>query len=233
LLQRNLPKEEKDSLRRIKKFARDGKNLNHFLSRRRMAADFTDALFVSWKILHFHLGPPSGGMVAGTSRLLFARVEPRKMYFIDVLDHSSFSDQALLQIVESNWPELNAGAQLKGILGVKRNATNDEIAKLRAAGVNVLTQIGSKVLAPIGGGLATDRSSALAALDAMQLKKAVGEVERRLREEPACVAASLGVQVDQLPANLRFKLHVVGDQISVRETTMAKTVAEWTIARTP
>lgn len=77
---RDLPEEERDSVRRIEMFARKGKNLNHFLSRKRLDADFNDALFVSWKILHVHLGRPSGGRVASTSRLLFARVEAQKMY---------------------------------------------------------------------------------------------------------------------------------------------------------
>jgi hypothetical protein len=179
---RDMSADEAAALRRVESFTRDGKNLNPFLSRRRLMANFNDRLFVSWRIHHFHLGRPSGQHVAGTGRLLFARVESTTVYFIDLRDHDAFASQDLLRIVHANWPHLESHQLLRGIRGPRFPPELSEKDRKRArdAGVTVLDQIGRHVFGPSGGGLATDGSSIAATAASDRLTQRVRDIQVQL-----------------------------------------------------
>ena len=62
--------------------------------------------------------------------------------------------------VSVTWPNLTATYTLNGVLGLVHNYTDDEVKKLRAAGINVLQQRpDGKVQFGMGGGIASDGSS--------------------------------------------------------------------------
>lgn len=126
-------------------------------------ADANDGLYDHWGIQHFHLGtsphPKTPQLVARTGPVLFARIESNAAYFVDVMDHQNWHRQRLITILESNWPELLAGVQLKGISAVQ-SVSDEDIKKLRAAGINIITPgIGGGAFAPLGGGYSTNRTS--------------------------------------------------------------------------
>ena len=132
-----------------------GENINAYLSKTLFESDYQDTLLWDWGIHHFHLGHviDQREFVSRTGVLLFARVTDDTFYALAILDHTSFSDQKLVKIIHGNCPTLMEPLQVKGILSPKQNYTNEDVKKLRKAGIQTLTFVEPDVVcAPLGGG---------------------------------------------------------------------------------
>lgn len=120
-------------------------------------------------IQHFHLGmtsdPRRPQLIEGTKELLFAIVKDSDFYAIGIYDHNAWTKQALLDVVHATLPSITDPYPLKygpgmKVLSLRRNYTDDEVRKLRAAGINTFQQRpDGKVQVGMGGGVALDRSS--------------------------------------------------------------------------
>lgn len=161
-----LPTDYRTAITTIEQIATSGGDLNSYQSRDLAKAPWKpDAQLLEWGITHFHLGLAADrkypGMVAGTADLLFVVVRAETVFFIDVLPHDSFSDQAAFDIAVKNWPALFDYAALSdNVVGLEYNPTTQERKELRQAGINVLTMgADGRVYAPVGGGRTTKGSS--------------------------------------------------------------------------
>lgn len=140
-------KKWRNRLNELKIMFENGENMNPFLSRQARVSGFKDRLLTCWNIHHLHFYPQkkSGDM------LLFAIVEENAVYMVDVLPHSKkyvFSTFHLLNIVHDNWKFLQEPNRIKGATRVEYIIkTDEEVDKLRKAGVSTIIQLGSDIYA--------------------------------------------------------------------------------------
>lgn len=137
-----------------------GHDLTPFMTTTIQDPEISDTLLNDWAIYHFHLYvdrmEPSGFVGRG-SELLFAFVTNQNVYLIDILDHNSFCDTDLFEIIHQNWPDIIRKFRPPGV----SNATNlnedgDEIKirkTLRKAGLQTIIVTHDKtVYLPFGDG---------------------------------------------------------------------------------
>jgi len=169
LAAKSLPKKIEKGLAHFMEQARGGADLRPFLSDKIDCADYRDLMFYDWSIYHFHLGTKLAkegkrrGFIEGTDDLLFAIAdrETATMYLINTHPHEGgFTNQDLLRIIEENWPEILDRYTLHGVSPSYDGLSSEELGMLRSGGVNVVLRTpGGRTLAPMGGGITTDKSS--------------------------------------------------------------------------
>ena len=164
-----------------------GGDLSEFLSKGASDARFNDGLLSDFGVHHFHLGAkphPRSRRVERTDVLLFVHVQSSDAYLLDVRKHPNSRDSAdfgwsdvdILNIIDSNWPEV-----LKPYIvpGVEGNAPTDEQRKeLRRKNMNVVTQVGDKTIAPPGGGHLANGANLACKVQAMKLLSQIKHVEQ-------------------------------------------------------
>jgi hypothetical protein len=169
--------------------------------------DFNDAMLQDWNISHFHLGtipyPRNPSFMDRTGPVLFAFVTNDSLYCIDVMVHGSWSDVQLLDAVYENWPDLLKPFVLHGIK-LANAYKNDEIAKLRKAGLVVATtRPDGTIHGPAGLGYSANGDSVQVALQLSAIMRNCRDTQNAVRayfDDPAQAS-------NPLPAEL--KLHEV------------------------
>lgn len=143
----------------IERKASSGESLTPHLSKFFLDLNYNDPLLNDWGLHHLHLSTKIGpaGFTERTGPLLFAHVQPGAFYMVAVLPHGSWTNRQLLEEMLTNWPQLLARHELKGIVGVEHDITEKEHAQLRKGHVQAILQLSDKkVYTSIGGGVATD-----------------------------------------------------------------------------
>ncbi|MDP2359025.1 MAG: hypothetical protein Q8M31_23610 [Beijerinckiaceae bacterium] len=164
-----------------------------------------DGMLNDYGIQHFHLGTKPDrkrpNLIEGTKEILFAVVKENDFYVLGIFDHKAWSKQALIDVVQTNWPQLVDPYVLKSgpgfeVLGLSRTYTDDEAAILRANGINVLTtgKDGSVRLGP-GGGVTGLGTSLVATRDAIKLERHIKEMQQEAIEGLEAVGADDSVRV--------------------------------------
>ncbi|MCZ6689592.1 MAG: hypothetical protein O7H41_08325 [Planctomycetota bacterium] len=123
---------------------------------------FEDGLYNDYGIVHFHLGDglETSGYVKRTKELLFTVVDSSTVYEIGVYDHGEWYELDILDILDDNWPGLLDRVTLQAIDVENYPRTREEVKKLREANVVTVLKLKSgRVIAPPGGGVATDGTS--------------------------------------------------------------------------
>ena len=175
------PDECKAGLENVTAKIRKGEDLTSHLSKRITDLDYNDALLNDWGIHHLHLGidVDDSGFVTRTGPLLFAHFDSENAYMINVMEHGDWSRQKIIEIIHSNWPEAFAKYRLPGVLGLSTKFSDEDVRKLRKAGITVLTEPEQgAVYAPIGGGYALSGDS----IDALRTADGYARWIRELEE---------------------------------------------------
>ncbi|MBI2390496.1 MAG: hypothetical protein HYV09_12980 [Deltaproteobacteria bacterium] len=208
------------ALRRIEKVVVEGRNLNPHLSRRRLDADFSDALFDMWSMHHLHLGPPGGREAPGTSELLFAFVTDDTFHAVDILDHKAFGARSLALILKRNWPHLieaHACPQIHSLCDEQEPWTDEDRASAWAHGITTFISLDGVVYAPWGGGRTTAKTGARDTGSADVLLDIIARWQRQSRDT-ASLAQWVSRQTKRsVPPELRLRLQVRGDRLRVVE----------------
>lgn len=168
-----------------------GHDLSEFLSKGASDAKINDGLLSDFGVHHFHLGTKptqSSRHVERTDYLLFVHVRPCDAYFLDVRKHPNrrdstdfgWSDVDILNIIDSNWPEVLKPYILPGVKG--STLTDEQRKELRSKNVNVVTQIGDKTIAPPGGGLLANGANLACTFQAMKLIFQLEQIEQVIKE---------------------------------------------------
>lgn len=147
----------------ISQKARNGEDITPHQSKGLLDLNFNDSLLNDWDIQHLHLGTVSeqSGFIQRTGPLLFARVTDTHFYLIDVLNHGDWTRQRLVEIVHNNWPDSLSNHKYPGALGLEYKPSDDDIRRLRRAGVDIAIQVSDgTVYGSIGGGYTTSGLSA-------------------------------------------------------------------------
>jgi hypothetical protein len=132
---------------------------------------YKDALLSDWGIHHLHLGTvlDPDGFIKRTKPVLFTRVTNDCLYMIQIMDHGPgaedvWSKQEIVEIIHRNWPDSIRQYRIKGI-ELERKATDSEIKQLRGAGILTMLEMkDGTIYMPVGGGIASDRTSLQVAL---------------------------------------------------------------------
>jgi hypothetical protein len=222
------PPSEEAGFQLVCEKARKGENLRPHQSRKLADPDFDDSLLNDWGINHLHLGTTlePDGFMTRTGPVLLARVTANEFYCIAIMTHGKghhpWSKQQLLDIIHHNWPKSIASWTLRG-LGLEWNPSDEDVRKLRAAGVNVITQRPDGTIhAPLGGGVATDGSGIAVTNDVISLRKLCTHLEQLANEKlPALFEEAERMNV-KIPPPYHFHLKLeAGRTRAIEETTQA------------
>ncbi len=206
------------ALHRIAAHSVAGDDLLPFLSTRLRRARTADHLLFDWGIYHLHLDIPNDerpapeGFAWRTSELLFVLVSEDTLYFVDVKDHDSFEDEALLECVLESWPDLLEPYRVRATLYVgESRMTAAERKAARAGGVTMFVQLSDGLLyRPMGGGVRTDKTGSSARDAASSLQDKALRLQQRVHAERAAirsqVRARTGIDLATLPLKLTVSL---------------------------
>jgi hypothetical protein len=123
---------------------------------------YEDGLFNEYRITHFHLGVGflPNGYIIRTPALLFAIVDASSVYEIGIYQHGDWYELDILDIIDDNWPQLLERFTVHGIQDVQCPRTRDEVRTLRTNNMMSMIRLRSgRIIAPPGGGFATDGTS--------------------------------------------------------------------------
>ena len=147
-----------------------------------------DDMLADWGIYHLH--PGHGTRTARThgfenraAELLFVFPQKENLYFIDVLDHNSWTSFSLIEVIDKNWPSTLDQWRLKGVTGLAYEPTEDDLYKLRENQLNVSFRIGDSFFIGAGGGIATDGSSGKAVRMAINISDVLDNYSDQLKKE--------------------------------------------------
>lgn len=161
-------------------------------SRKIVRLSIQDGMLNDYGVQHFHLGTSlkvGTDLIEGTKELLFAIVTDYDFYAIGIYDHNSWVDQTVLDVVHDNWPHLTEPYTIKSspkaqFLGLRHDYTADEVADMRAAGINVpQRRSDGSIQIMMGGGIAGDQSSVAVRRATDSLLIYLEELKRELKAE--------------------------------------------------
>ncbi|MBK5274155.1 MAG: hypothetical protein JJE30_03785 [Desulfuromonadales bacterium] len=179
----------KSYIEAIRNKAESGEDLVPHASHRVDDITEKDELLADWGIYHIHPGhgtrPRKSGFVDGAAELLFVLPRGKDLYFIDVLDHKSWTNFSLIEVIDNNWPFLLDPFRLKNVVGLSNEPTEEDLYKLRKNQINAFFRVGKSFFIGPGGGLASDGSASRAVLMSMNLKKLLDGYSKQLKEEEA------------------------------------------------
>lgn len=106
----NCPSHLEENLDELEEKITQGEDLTPFLSRELRRLNFPDATLNEWGIHHLHLGgfKAPDQFSDGLNEILFAWITHDKIYFIQIMTHSDWTNRDLIQIIHDNWPNLIA-----------------------------------------------------------------------------------------------------------------------------
>lgn len=177
----NCPPKFKKRISSLKKNIEKGISLNPFLSKGSSRITNKDYLLYDWNIYHLHLGKydlNKDKYSSRTNELLFVYITEKAAYFLDILDHNSFTEKKLLSIIKLNWPFLLEKFILHGFTATTQNLSGKEIGLLRKKGVSTLIQLDSgEILFPPGKGIVSTSDSFRAVDSTLKLLKTLRDYE--------------------------------------------------------
>ena len=174
---------------------------------------FEDGLYNDYRIVHFHLGEGfhTSGYINRTGELLFAAVDPDAVYEIGIYNHGDWYELDLLDIVDQNWPHLLDPVTIQGFDVANCPTTRDEVKALRDAKVVTIIKLNSgRIVAPPGGGIATDGTS----IEAVQ---SADYWAKLLRNGENAIVANIKEQVQKgtmVSKDYEVLLHATDDEIA-------------------
>jgi len=204
------PPDQQRGLWEFRVRSRSGAPLKPFLSRTSQKADFRDGMLIDWGILHFHLSDElqADGFVRRSDDVLFAMVRENAIYCIGFWPHKSWSKQDVIGIVHDNWPRLIEQYRVKGLVGLSRPITDQDVEKLRKANINTIVEPrpAAFYLGP-GGGMASSGHSIVAVTKTSYLLDVIEHLEDEARKS----LETIGRESCQLLA------HLESDRVSVKD----------------
>lgn len=231
---RRFPEHVRPALNRILLKARNGDDLNSFLSRTLKRNDTsgkkrgvrTDHLWADWGIFHAHIpqseSDPAAEFCDRSDWLLFFVLWNDAIGLIDVRPHADveWGDPSLLEGAIRSWPERYKRVSAPGILPSRKTPfTAAEIGRMRKSGVGRLIEVDGVTYFPPGLGPTSAATALNVTLAADRVRRYVRDVEiQYLDPSTGFVArvAELGGHIPQLALAMRpshpFELGVVCTQ---------------------
>ncbi|MGO9416167.1 MAG: hypothetical protein ACLP51_13650 [Syntrophobacteraceae bacterium] len=167
-----------------------------------------DELLADWGLYHLHPGhgtkPASiQGFVNRASELLFVFPNNDLLFFLDVLDHKSWTNFHLIAVIDNNWPSAIDSYRLKDVIGLAHEPTETELYNLRKNQINTFFRVGNSFFGGPGGGIATSGVANKAAEMALNVSKLLNDYSQQLIKEESdirkLIAKKLGTAIQSDP----------------------------------
>jgi hypothetical protein len=196
-----------------------GEALKPHQSRTLKKPAYNDGLFTDWGIQHFHLGTvvQSDGFVERTGPVLFALCKGQDFYAIQIYEHGAWAKPEVVRLLRSNWPDVTAPFELKGIKPIMPELNEQEIADFRKAGLMHIVQAGGVFVYPMGGGVVSTGDSARMVEDVSNLRANCCELEELAQNMLKSDPTLAGVQETDLTLKRSGKFLMVSDQASGKD----------------
>ncbi len=158
----NCPPKYKNGLENLIKNIENGNNVNCYLSKLTSNLNHFDKLLFDWGIHHFHLGEglePNSLWIQRTSDILFVIIREEDCFFIQIMDHKSWTNIDLLNIIDDNFGELLDSYTMLGV-DLEVNLNSEDIKNLRNANINTAIKLNSnRIVIGMGGGISSAGTS--------------------------------------------------------------------------
>ena len=181
-----------------------------------------DLMLNDWGVHHLHLGtaldPKDPAFIERTGDLLFVIFIPTMAYVLDIFNHAAWADRDIVRVAIGNWPDLEFFLELKGILGAATSYTEEEVQKLRRAGVTSYTEIDGGIY--VGRGMISTAGTGINSVRAAdRLLDAIEEFDDTFAKDPDRIRAFLKAANVTPPALPDFEFLFFEESYGVREKT--------------
>jgi len=173
----------------IKRKAEAGENLSSHASTNIDDIHGKDEMLADWGIYHLHPGhgtkrAKSLSFVNRSKELLFVFPKDDILYFINIIDHNSWTNYSLIQTMDNNWPSSLEHFRLIGCTGLEYEPTEKELLRLRKNQINSPFRVGNSFYSGIGGGggISADGSSTKAVQMADNISEALDNHSQKLQD---------------------------------------------------
>ena len=163
------PEENRKGLNILVEKLETGQDVSAYLNKTSNNPDFFDMLLYDWGIYHFHLGEKkerNSNYIERTGPVLFARVDPDDVYFIQIYRHGKgvakqpWSRQEMVKIIHENWPWTIKNYLIPGVCCLTEKISDEGRAILRENGILSFVEVAENVVyMPMGGGYASSGHS--------------------------------------------------------------------------
>ena len=185
------PPESVQGLSYLEQAIKNGDDLLPWMSKNYQNGHFygDDDMMHLYGVTHFHLGTTldckTPQKISRTGNLLYAYVKDDVVYELNICGHGEWYNANWQEILISNWPNTFKRCLLgPDVLDVSWKPEDDEqIKKLTKAGVCTILRTGAGYSFPIGGGVTTAKTSALAMPIADRLRINIARFEKTFSEE--------------------------------------------------
>ncbi len=183
-----------------------------------------DLMLNDWGVHHLHISMQveADGYVKRDDPLLFAIFRPKAAYLIDVMGHGDWTRDHLVEVLADEWPDEGIIHQIKGskglqVVGLARKYTEEERARLRKKGINVLLEVGGKVFVPAGG-MSTAGTTIQATRAADKLLRDLTMFEEAFQKHPERLKTIFESNGVAFPEKPEFEFMIGEDGYGVIET---------------
>ena len=211
--------------------AESGEDLTPHASTRVDNIEGRDELLADWGIYHLHPGHGTrpaarSGFVNRGAELLFVFPSSDSLYFLDVLDHKSWTNFYLIEVIDNNWPSSINHFRLKDVIELRFEPTEEELYDLRKNEVNAFFRVGNSFFMGPGGGLATNGAANRAVSISLKVKRLLNDYSQQLRKEEINLrkrfSEKTGTEITRDPLCLKLTRYDPRKGIGeIRETNLA------------
>lgn len=204
--------DKKKEITHIIKLAQSGGNLNPFLSKRALQANFHDHLQNEWKIFHFHLSLQSDKksvFVKQVNNLLFAYIDKDEMIFLGTDTHKKgiFGDIKWIEILHDNFPEtLEPFKANSDILDINPKVNAEERQQLWDKGYTLgMTKVRDTIYNNPGIGRATSGHSIEVTMTTLDIMRWINSLNEQLAESKVELCKYLKIDYENAEFKIRIK----------------------------
>ncbi len=204
----NHPK--KREIETIIDFAKNGKGLNIFQSRRLFQSSFHDHLQQEWNIYHFHLSLEKDHksiFVKQVNSLLFAYIDETHIVFLGTDTHKNgiFGDVKWIEILHDKFPHIIEKYRDNEILDIYPKLTSIERQTVWEKGLSVgMTKVKGVVYHNPGVGQMLSGHSMIVSKTAMEISRWINKLRGQINQNRKEISDYLGISDGLAEFKIRF-----------------------------
>ncbi|MEI8202908.1 MAG: hypothetical protein WCH34_07850 [Bacteroidota bacterium] len=146
-----------------------GESLIPHLSRQIFKPNEQDGMLFDFGIYHLHLGTTpdikKSFLIQGREKILYCLFDNEFAYFLTVDKHGRWNDLDLLRIIRDSFPKKLESWEMKDVVGLTFNPTEEERLSLLKSGINTPIELDGKFYISPGGGINSAKTSAMAVME--------------------------------------------------------------------
>ena len=162
-----------------------GNDLMPHLSRQIFKPSEQDGMLFDFGIYHLHLGTTPDNkhpyLIQGRKKILYSLFDNEYAYFLTIDNHGRWNDLDLLRIIQDSFPQKLETWEMKDVIGLSHNPTEEERALLRKSGVNTAIELDGRFYISPGGGITSARTSAFAVMEMNRYYHRYSNIEKYIK----------------------------------------------------